>query len=253
MNKPYPISVIACTRQRVGQLAKMLDSLHATAAGPVEVVLRVDFDDYETISYLAFRQVPFIVGSRLQGYATLSTLVNEAARLSTGDLVLVVNDDVEFCTPQWDRLLTTVGASYPDGLFDLGVETLNAGNFVFPCVSRRLIQILGGVFDERLIYPDIWLRDILQPFGRAIRVPEVQITHHWDGQTPDQQRACATAHSAEHQAVYQQCVIEGQVKIQEALQIPELTLGGHSRAFYEGRAKAIIEDMERGRKSVQRQ
>lgn len=210
------ISVVAAVRGRVELLQKMLASIDATAGDPerVEVVLRCDFDDPEMISYLStLAHRTFIVGPRVSGYASLPAFANEAARLSHADLVLVVNDDAEFQTPNWDRLLAEHAAEYPDGIFVFGVETANAKNFIFPCVSRRQIDLLGGVFEERLVYPDIWLRDVLQPFNRAIRVKDVTIAHHWQGMSSDQQRAVGVAHSQEHRALYVQCVEEGRAKV----------------------------------------
>lgn len=215
------ISVVAAVRERTGLLARMLDSLEATAAQSVEVVLRCDFDDAQMLDYLRARsRHTFIVGPRVSGYASLPAFANEAARLSRGDLVLVVNDDAEFQTDGWDTKLLNHAAQYPDGLFVLGVETLNAKNFVFPCVSRKHIELFGGVFDERVIYADIWTRDIYQPFNRAIRVRDVHVSHHWRGMSDDQQRACAVTQTLEHQALYAHCVVDGREKVAAALGVP---------------------------------
>lgn len=217
MTRPI-ISVIVPTRKRTALLHDMLRSLEMTASetgNHVEVILRLDYDDDETLAYLRDWRFPFIVGPRYDGYATLGRLINEAARLSHADLVLVVNDDVEFVTQDWDQKLVAEAAKYPDGLFDLGVETANAANFIFPCVSRRLIDLLGGVFDERLVYPDIALRDVLMLFGRAIRVPSVTIHHHWLGQSEDQHRAWEMAQASTYSALYRQCVAEARATILE--------------------------------------
>jgi glycosyl transferase/beta-hydroxylase protein BlmF len=219
------LSVIVPTRQRVPQLDRMLRSLWKTAVHPgqIEVICRIDDDDGESQDYFAGTMVPMaehtrvIVGSRLNGYATLATLTNEAAREAQADLILVVNDDVEFQTLGWDTKLLAAAATYRDGIFVLGVTTMNAGKFVFPCVSRRQIDLLGGVFDERLVYTDIWLRDVVKPFGRAIRVPEVTITHHWEGRTADQEAAAKPTETPAYQALYAQCVKEGQQKIRKVL------------------------------------
>lgn len=222
------LSVIVPTRQRVTQLDRMLRSLWRCAVHPneIEVISRIDEDDQASIDYFADpslaplrEQVWVIRGSRLNGYATLATLTNEAARVARADLVLVVNDDVEFQTLGWDTKLLAAAGQYPDGIFVLGVTTMNAGKFVFPCVSRRQIHLLGGVFDERLVYTDIWLRDVVKPFGRAIRVPEVTITHHWEGRTDDQEAAATATKTPAYQALYAQCVEEGRKKIRKAMKI----------------------------------
>jgi len=225
------ISVVAPIRERLALTERMLASLWSTAANParVEVVLRCDDDDTAIVDALRARgpkpngltidavNETILIGSRLKGYATLPTFINEAAHASHADLVLVVNDDAEFQTLGWDDLLVARAATIPDGIFNFGIETANAGNFIFPCVSRRLITLMGGVFDERLIYPDIWLRDVLMPFGRAIRVPEVVIAHHWQGQSADQQQAARVAHSRDHQQLYVRCVHEGREKVRAVL------------------------------------
>jgi hypothetical protein len=211
------ISVIAPTRKRVPLLHRMLQSLAGTAGDmkSVEVVLRCDSDDDDTIDYLRC-QAPssFIVGPRLDGYATLATLINETARLSQSDLIIVVNDDAVFETHGWDAMLIEEAAHYRDGVFDFGVDTvMNNENFVFPCISRRSVQALGCFFDERLVYTDIWLRDVMSKFGRAIRVPHVRIRHDWTGMTSDQERALSIVQAPTYSALYDQCVAEGREKI----------------------------------------
>lgn len=214
------VAVVAAVRERVDLVRQMLASLHATADDPtqIEIILRCDVDDAAMITALCDLECQFIVGPRAKGYASLPAFANECARLAQADLVLVVNDDAEFQTPGWDTKLLRAAAEYPDGLFVFGVETANAQNFIFPCVSRRLMQTLGGVFDERLIYPDIWLRDVLYPFGRAIRLNDVVIAHHWQGPSADQERAVLEARTPAYQAFYAQCVDEGRAKVLAALQ-----------------------------------
>lgn len=223
------IAVIAAVRQRVDLLQRMLTSLVATVQRPeqVEIILRCDDDDAVMLEYMRelsqTRQMRgvarhrWIVGPRLSGYAALPAFANEAARLAHANLVLVVNDDAEFVTPGWDRLLVDRAAQYPDGMFVMGVETENAKNFIFPCVSRRLIETLGGVFDERLIYPDIWLRDVCEFFGRAVRVPDVTIAHRWQGPSPDQAGALSVTITPAYQQLYASCVADGRSKLRAQL------------------------------------
>jgi len=226
------ISVLVPTRQRTHLLDHMLTSLVITAADPgsVEVVFRIDEDDIESRTYLTspdligwltmIGHVYIVVGPRLNGYATLPILINEAARAATANLLIVINDDVEFKSSGWDRRLCEEARTYPDGIFNLGVNTvLNNPNFVFPCQSRRQIEALGWFYDPRLVYPDIWLRDVLMPFGRAVRVEDVIIEHQWAGQTEDQERAVQQIVSRpDYWPLYAQCVHEGRQKIAAVLQ-----------------------------------
>lgn len=208
------ISVIVATRGRVALLDKMLRSLQLTAHDPtsVEVVLRCDADDNLTIHFLREQPHLFIVGPRRNGYATLASLVNEAARLSHADLVIVVNDDAEFVTQGWDARLVEEAARYEDGIFDLGVtNVLNDENFVWPCTSRRVIDLIG-IHDERLVYSDVWLRDVMRHFDRAIRVHDVVIKHNWVGVSAEQD----AARRQEDPALHARCVEEAAARINNA-------------------------------------
>lgn len=213
------ISVLLPTRERVPLLHHMLSTLYATASDPdnVEVIARIDADDKPTIDYLqSLERVKCVQGDRL-GYALNARMVNECAVEATGDLLLVANDDLEFQTPDWDLKLKAAASWYPDGIFDLGVDTvLNNENFCFPCTSRRVVEILGCFFDDRLLYPDIWMRDVMMRFGRAVRVPEVVIRHNWNGQTEDQRRAMELVQRPGYDELYGRCVNEAFKKIQKA-------------------------------------
>ena len=225
--KPW-ISVLVPTRGRVDLLDKMLRSLVKTAEKPdlVEVVFRVDYDDAETIGYLNAQQpwlsvlngTPCVLGPHLNGYATLPIMINEAARLSTSDLLIVINDDVEFKTKGWDRRLNEEAAKFPDGIFNIGVDTVNNNpNFVFPCQSRRQVELFGFFYDPRLIYTDIWLRDALGPLGKLHRVPDVVIEHQWAGMSTEQRQAVHTVRTRDYQELYERCVNEAKQKAQAAL------------------------------------
>lgn len=214
------ISIIAPVRARVDLVDFMLATLRDTAAEPsrVEVVLRADNDDPAMINLLRQGPDTFIVGPRRMGYTTLASLINEAARLSHADLIMVVNDDAEFLTPGWDLKLEAAASQFPDGIFDLGVDTvMNNGNFVFPCMSRRTMETLDCFFDERLVYTDIWLRDVMEPFGRAVHVPGVTVRHNWTGMTEDQRQSLKVVHGHGYEQMYAHCVEEGREKVRQVL------------------------------------
>jgi hypothetical protein len=58
---------------------------------------------------------------------------------------------------------------------------------------------------------------VLLPFGRAVRIHDVTIAHHWLGQTVDQRHAALVVNDAEYQRLYLQCVEEGRAKIRAVL------------------------------------
>lgn len=216
------LAVIVPTRGRVALLDRMFASLQATTWRPqqLEVLLKVDDDDAETLDYLRGRVVAWrqwiVVGPRLQGYRSLPLFVNQLARLSTANLLFVINDEAIFRTFGWDQVLWEAAKRYPDGVFDLGVSTVQADDqFCFPCTSRRILELLGGIHDERLLFNDLWLRDVLEFFGRAVRVSEITIEHDWCGNHPDRtwnerQVECVATMKASpsYAALHLACVME---------------------------------------------
>jgi len=152
-----------------------------------ELVFRVDDDDLETQKFLEDYPyaVQVIIGPRFGGYASLSTFFNEAAAAATGDVLMIGNDDMVFQTEDWPTLLLEAANQFPDGLFDLGVSTLNQDNFPFATISKRAADKMGFLWDPRIFWGDIFLRDVMAYFGRCFLVPSVQIDHDWAGFRPD--------------------------------------------------------------------
>lgn len=95
------------------------------------------------------------------------------------------NDDMVFRTDMWAPLLLGVANQYPDGVFDLGVQTHNETHFPFGVVSKKVVDTLGFLFDPRIFWGDIYLRDVMGVFGRSVMVPQVKIDHDWVGNAPD--------------------------------------------------------------------
>lgn len=213
------ISVLVPTRGRVKLLHKMLESLVATASdmNKVEVAIRYDDDDAETAEYLRDKPFLCVVGPRYNGYASLPQFVNELVAASHADLLFGCNDDAEFRTPGWDQKLCEVAARYPDGIFNLGVDTvMNNANFVFPCTSRRVTE-LCGLHDERVFYNDIWFRDVMAHFDRNVRVPDVVIEHVWAGMSEEQQKGLDIVRDPAYPTLYARCVAEAVEKLRGAV------------------------------------
>lgn len=180
------ISVLVPTRQRPERLRTMIASYEQTAAGCSELVFRIDNDDQESHDLLMRHYTHrLVMGPRYDGYRSTPQFLQDALYQATGDVVMVGNDDMLFETPGWDRLILDEANKYADGLFDIGVETMNASHFPFSIVSRKAVDALGFVYDPRIFWGDIFLRDVMAHFGRAVLLPTVCITHDWAGNRPD--------------------------------------------------------------------
>jgi len=148
-------------------------------------VFRIDVDDADSAAYLQPLPWTVLVGPRLAGYQSLPVFFEAMRHVATGDLFLTGNDDMVFRTPNWSTRVLEAANRYPDGLFNLGVETHNKSHFPFSIISRRAVDTMGMIHHPEIFWGDVYLRDIFQAFGRAILLPDVQIDHLWMGQTPD--------------------------------------------------------------------
>lgn len=183
------VSVLTPTRGRIERLRGMLESYDCTAIGAEdssEMVFRVDEDDVETQRFLDASGHRVVVGPRIRGYESLPVFFNELFPAATGDVLMCGNDDIVFKTVHWAPLLLAEANKYPDGLFNIGVTTLNADHFPYGIVSRRVAERMGFYWDPRIFWGDIFLRDVMLWFGRCVMAPHVRIDHDWAGNRPDQ-------------------------------------------------------------------
>lgn len=178
------ISVLIPTRYRIDRLRSMLASYEQTAVSGAELVFRVDDDDPETHAFL--RDQNAVVGPHHHGYESMPLFFNEMLPAATGDVLLCGNDDMVFQTVGWPTLVLAAANAYPDGLFDLGVTTHNETHFPFSIVSRTVTERLGFLWDPRIFWGDIFLRDVMAAFGRSVRLPSVTIDHDWAGDETSQ-------------------------------------------------------------------
>jgi hypothetical protein len=180
------VSVLVPTRGRVARLRTLLDSYDATTFGELsELVFRIDEDDEATREFFQFSRHRVIVGPRGKGYGDMPTFFNELARSSMGDVLLCGNDDMVFKTVGWASLILQAANQYPDGLFNLGVSTFNEDHYPFSTVSKHVVDKLGFLWDPRIFWGDIYLRDVMGCLGRLEKLPGVVIDHDWAGNDPD--------------------------------------------------------------------
>lgn len=140
------LSLIVPTRGRPAKLARLLDSIAATAHHPgrLEVVLVLDSDDPASAARHPRLDVRHAVGAPGRTMGALNSAGYAAAR---GDYVMLLNDDVICRTPGWDTLTLGCFARFPDPFALVHVnDTLMRDNLcVFPLVSRAFCELAGGI------------------------------------------------------------------------------------------------------------
>lgn len=178
------VSVLIPTRHRLDRLETLLASFYRTHGNHgAELVFRIDDDDTPSIQCL--KDYHCVVGPRYMGYGSMSVFFNELAQAATGDVLMCGNDDMVFQTVDWPSHILTAANCYPDGIFNIGVATLNEAHYPFSTVSKLMVKALGFIWDPRIFWGDIFLRDLMSRFDRCLVLPHVQIDHDWAGYRPD--------------------------------------------------------------------
>lgn len=140
------LSLIVPTRGRPAKLRRMLDSVAATASHPerLEIVLVIDADDTASAVLHPRLNVRHAVGAPGR---TMGSLNGAGYDASTGDYVMLLNDDVIARTPGWDAIVFGCLQRFPDPFALVHVnDTLMRDNLcVFPLVSRAFCELAGGV------------------------------------------------------------------------------------------------------------
>jgi GT2 family glycosyltransferase len=134
------VTVIIPTRNRVDLLRTCLEGVASTAYPKIDVIV-VDngSDDPETLDYLAAMEKSHIRVMRHPGPFNYSTINNRAAREAQGQLLCLLNNDIEVTSPDWLSIMAkqamradvgAVGAQllYPDGRIQHAGVVIGVGN-----------------------------------------------------------------------------------------------------------------------------
>jgi GT2 family glycosyltransferase len=134
------VSVIIPTRNRLDLLRKCLEGLASTRYPAVEIIV-VDnsSDDPDTLAFLSGLDPARIRLLRHPGHFNYSAINNQAAKEASGQLLCLLNNDIEVISPDWLEIMATqamrsdvgaVGAQlvYPDGRIQHAGVALGLGN-----------------------------------------------------------------------------------------------------------------------------
>ena len=191
-------SLFLNTRQRLPLLTNLLRSIDATFSytNEIEILLGVDDDDVETKNFLT--HLDFILGdidlcSKISCYSTerpsnLHTKMNSLADQSSGDILFVLNDDVEFMSDNWDILTISnleKMTNAQDNIYylatkDTSVDKTTGKNYAsFPMLTREAYTTLGYFMSEKFVGlgGDVHLWRIFDTVNRVIDNSEVVLDH----------------------------------------------------------------------------
>jgi len=175
------ISVNLPSRKRISNLDKTLNSIISLSDmdNPnFEIVVKVDFDDTETIDYIKnlnkkYENITFVINSRKLGWLSMVDFVENMIDISKGKWILGTNDDVEFKTKNWNTLLCSQ-------LKEFKIYFINTNGYMasFPVFPKKIKDILGHISPHNQI--DTYLYNLSLNTGIDNYIENVYIEHDLD-------------------------------------------------------------------------
>lgn len=173
------------TRGRPLWAKRFIDSVIKTSSqiDQVELIIYVDDDDTESHHLSSdLMSVKTIIGPRITMGAYNSACYNQ----SSGEIIVLVNDDMIIQTQGWDEMLRQLDAKHPDGIYlAYGNDLFKKGSLcTFPILSRRTCELLiqpyhhayrGAFIDYHLM--DIFKRLENSGYARIFYLEDVVFEH----------------------------------------------------------------------------
>jgi len=181
MNK---YSILCPTRGRAERARRYAKSVFETAEHPerVELLFYVDVDDKQIEDYrLWIKESQFDIHLTVGEPISISKSWNLIAQKSTGNILMMGNDDLVHETAYWDSRLDQEIEKFPDEIYCMWVNDKHKGEKLctFPIVSRKWYEVVGcfapGIFE--FFYNDTWVQDLGKRIGRLHYVADVIIEH----------------------------------------------------------------------------
>ena len=177
----FDISIILPSRKRLEGLNDTLFSILKTADPKnlnFEIIIKVDFDDVETIDYIKnwdneFENITFIINSRRQGWLNMTDYVENMIDIAKGKWILNVNDDVIFKTQNWNTLLISQLKE-----FKIYFPKTDGYPQSFPIYPKKLKEILGHISLTNQI--DTYLYRLSAATKTEMYINDVYIEHDLD-------------------------------------------------------------------------
>lgn len=192
-------SIVFATRERTTLLRNLLESIVVTTHNPrwIEVIAVYDSDDSETDGISSeliekFKSINLRMLRRERSPRLNEDYINYAARLSDGEYIIVLNDDVKFETQGWDDVAyqkcEDYKITYPDGIMygvtEDGLNDLkrrqNLTYCCFPLISKKAVKILGYAMHPAFNSwgADVHLYRIYSNINRVVDLRDIKLIHY---------------------------------------------------------------------------
>lgn len=185
-NNPL-LTVLLPSRNRFDLCKNTVDSFVDTCRDKsnLQIILKFDVDDLSSVSRInEIRKdvdIKILISDRLRGYFSLHHFCNDMMKVSTGDWIIMVNDDSLMTTNGWDDVLQNVIPPQTGefwGTSDTALLNLNLMDkhtTTFPVVRRCVCEKLGYF----TLHPhnDAFLNEVYGELNAIVCVPDIRMRH----------------------------------------------------------------------------
>ncbi len=151
------ISLLLPTRGRPFLLRRLFQSIvnHTADLKNLEIILCLDDDDTEGSSIEDQR---LNIVKTIGPPATMGEYNTRCLKCSSGDIVMLMNDDLVVCTSGWDQMIVNFSKSIPDEVYMAYPDDMEKANLsTFPIMSRKTCEILSRPYPKE--YEDTFIDD----------------------------------------------------------------------------------------------
>lgn len=151
------ISLLLPTRGRSYLLNRLLESIsdYSCDINHLEIVLYLDNDDYFNYDIVCNRlNIVKNIGPR----ETMGAYNTSCLKISSGNIIMLMNDDLVVQTRGWDQKIRSVFQIFPDEIFMAYPNDMERANLsTFPIMSRKTCDIIGFPFPKE--YESLFIDD----------------------------------------------------------------------------------------------
>jgi glycosyl transferase/beta-hydroxylase protein BlmF len=186
------LALLCPTRERVGSVRRLVDSILATTTDTNNIILYLGIDDddptkgevEEMVSEYSFVKVITVPSDGTGEFIGLGKIWNHMVTEVPDEIFAMIGDDMVFETKNWDVEILGEFERSADKIILVhcndGMRGINEPLAVNSFISRIYYETFGQYVREewKHEYHDTWLHDVFTRLGRRIYRHDIVLFHH---------------------------------------------------------------------------
>lgn len=161
------ISLLLPSRGRSKKFNRLISSINKTTfdLSSIELISIHDYDD-ESFEEIEFKKCKFKNIQIKSEQSSMGFYNSECLKKSSGESIILINDDVIFKTKNWDKLVIDLALKHKDGVYlGYGNDLFKGPKLpTFPILNRTLIELIKDPYplEYKGAFIDTHLNDLFQ-------------------------------------------------------------------------------------------